>query len=222
MGEKASDCCFGDAYLRQIELFCDGNKLQNILLNAVFCEMDKNEKEQLLVTLRDLDLNKENENAKDAMIHRILTGNADNEIKQELDDLLIDNILTEILQNEQKSQSENEQLIFLNDDCHENESEDADMSFDIEMMDELEIPTMNKKISVPRFCEIMEHTEKEYDIDALVKCLEPTPSGHIRMSSINSFDGVIRSRKSICKMMDEMVDSIAKEYFCNDELIEID
>ena len=223
---KASNDCFGDAYLQQIELFSTANKLQKILLNAVFTEMNKKEKQKLLKTLRGLDkdgngcLNK-NDIINHILINGHMIGNElelkeqriINEYDQEYD-VLIDDMLTEILQNEQNNQ--------------DSENDDDDLKFNEHQDEENEIeplPPYNqmvKKISVPRFCELMEHSEKEYDIQALIESLAPTPSGHIQLSSINTFNGVIRTRDSICKMMDDMVDNIAKEYFSDDYFIEID
>merc|ERR1711933_21787 len=172
-------------------------------------------------------------NKDDIINHILINGQIGGDELQKEDDQkdydgLVDDLLTEILQNEEQ----NDNIAFIEDFDHvytdsgdENDIKCDEIHENVNDFDHIPYTQMVKKISASRFSHIMEHTEKEYDIEALVHSLAPTPSGHIRLSSINTFDGVIRSRQSICKMMDDMVDTIAKEYFndeCMDNYIEID
>lgn len=53
---KALDVYFGDFYMNQITMFSTANKLQKILIEAVFREMEESERRWLLKAVRDWNL----------------------------------------------------------------------------------------------------------------------------------------------------------------------
>ena len=73
------------------------------------------------------------------------------------------------------------------------------------------------KIPVAQFAAIMESAEKQYDVDSLVHRLGTTPSGQIPLKRIHEFDGMLNSKQSNKRMMDDLVRSGLESQCINEE-----
>ncbi len=213
---KASNADFGASYLSEITLFSTANKLQKVLIEAVFVGMELSERRWLLSTLQSVRGQIDGNDAIDYILtfgakdsHSALTVPSSGDTVPSVD---IDHLMDELdaVNAFNVGDDEMDSVHCCNDDDDGARSLRLSTEHVLCSSEHVQSPLSAQspsKISIAHFAAIMESAEKQYDVDSLVHRLGPTPSGKIPLQRIHEFDGMLCSKESDRRIIDDLMSS---------------